>query len=424
LLKGLSALQGKIGMTRMAAALGVAWMAGCFLQPATAREVFEGTFTINGQTVQASGSDAEGFANLFTDSGLRGLVSTYTTTSAATASVSLRGVPATLSYNANSTTLRLQVPGANIDRSFTGATRDESQDEALRWLRGQGDSDVSRLLRFAVSSTPIDPVAGNPNSLMSTMGAADFGAATGASGARVGSSGQGGSFGAGARFGSYSAGGYDTSVYTLPLSYSYGFEGGTALLIDAPITLMDTSDAQSYSGSIGVGLRMPVPIGLGESVQWSLTPMLRTGAVGSVELGTVGAIWSASLTSVLNLRLNEATTLTIGNMVGRLQTIPVTIQDYDISYELVNNIFRNGVVLTRSAGVMLGREVTVSGFVVDTRFTGDSLFVNSYQEYGAFLNFGNPVQVGGMNVPMRIGATYIDGEQGYRGFTVNFGISF
>jgi hypothetical protein len=29
-----------------------------------------------------------------------------------------------------------------------------------------------------------------------------------------------------------------------------------------------------------------------------------------------------------------------------------------------------------------------------------------------------------MNVPMRIGATYIDGEQGYRGFTVNFGISF
>ncbi len=413
--------------------LGCGVVAFGITEPVEARSLFEGSVTVENSTAAGRQRETatinldrlENLVDLFSANGLQGIASSYNDNSRADASISLRGVPATLSYAENSPVLRLVVPGAGIDRSFAGATRDESRDLAERWFRGQGSEELTQLLRFAVSSTPVDPVAGNPNSLMSQMGAADFGAATSGTrlGAGFGAASQGGRVGLGARFGSYTAGGYDTKTYTLPLSYSYGFSG-PELIIDAPLTLLDTSGAQSYSGSLGVGVRVPMRIGLPDFLDWSLTPMIRGGAVGSVELGAVSAMWSASLTSSLGIRLGENTALTIGNMYGRLQTVPVTIQDYNISYELKNNMFRNGVVLTQGIGEVLGRATSLSVFAVDTRFSGDALFVRSYQEFGAFLNLGEPLRMGGMSIPFRIGATYTRGENDYRGFAINLGVSF
>jgi hypothetical protein len=399
-------------MRRTAAWLGFALAMGAL--PAAARDAFEGLFEVDGQTSAATRSNAEDFADLFTDAGLSSLFGNYTTVSATTAAVSLRGVPATLSYAAGSTTLRLVVPSAGIDESFTGLTRDESQDLALKWLQGGGGAALTRLLRQAVATTPIDPVAGNPNSLMSLMGAADFGVATGAvPGGRV-------SFGA--RFGSYSAEGYGTDVYTLPLGTAFDLgESGTTLVLDVPLTLTSTSASQSYSGSAGLGVRVPIPLGL-SGVSWSVLPMLRLGGVGSVDLGAVGAIWSASLTSTLDLTIRQGTRVTIGNMVARLQTLPLKVGDYDVSYELTNQMFRNGVIASQDIGEWFGRPVQASAFFIDTRFTGDELFVSSYQEFGGFLSFG--VQARGQRIPLSLGVTVLNGEHGYRGYSVNLGMSF
>jgi hypothetical protein len=383
--------------------------------PAAARDAFEGTFTVNGQSTTTSRRDAEEFVNLFTDTGLRSLFSTYTATSPASADVSLRGVPASLSYNAGSTTLRLVVPSAGIDESFTGATRDASQDLALEWLRGRGGGALTRLLQQAVATTPIDPVAGNPNSLMSQMGASDFGAATG-----IGAPGS--SFSLGARFGSYSAEGFDTRVWTLPLGYAFGMSNGMTLLLDAPLTLLDSAGTQSYSGSFGVGLRLPIRLALPETVRWSLTPMVRAGAVGSSSLGAVGGMWSASLTSTLDWQVTPATGVTIGNMVSRLQTLPVNIGEYDVSYELTNVMFRNGVIASQAIGEWLGRPVRASAFAIDTRFTGDALFVRSYQEFGGFLSFSTGQ--GGQGLPLSLGVTVLNGDRGYRGYSLNLGMTF
>jgi hypothetical protein len=151
-------------------------------------------------------------------------------------------------------------------------------------------------------------------------------------------------------------------------------------------------------------------------------PLLRVGGVGSVDLGAVGAIWSASLTSVLDLRLREGTSLTIGNMAAQLQTIPLAAGDYDVSYELSNQMFRNGIIASQEVGEWFGRPVKASAFLIDTRFTGDALFVRSYQEFGGFVSFG--VQAGGTRVPLSLGVTVLNGERGYRGYSLNLGMSF
>jgi hypothetical protein len=399
---------------------------------AQARDLFEGRFTttdpISGVTQSASAgrNNVLDFADLFTDAGLKSTLSGYTPISAATASVSLRGVPATLSYAANSPVLRLQIPSIGIDRSFNGATRDQSQDLAVEWLRGGGGAELTRFLKEAVATTPVDPVAGNPNSLMSQMGASDFNVATGGgftAGGRSDVAG-GGRFDLGARFGRYTADGFDTNVYTLPLGYSYGLNNGMRLIIDAPLTLLSTSGAQSYSGSVGVGLRIPISVNLPESLSWALIPMMRAGGVGSVELGAVGGLWSASLTSALDWRAREGTTFTLANMASRLETMSVTISDFGISYDLTNYMFRNGLIATQRLGELAGRQVSGSLFAVDTRFTGDDLYVKAYQEYGGYLTFGDPVTVAGMRVPIRLGATFTQGDNGYRGFSANLGFTF
>ncbi|WP_431280545.1 hypothetical protein ACQW02_14100 [Humitalea sp. 24SJ18S-53] len=391
---------------------------------ARAADLFSGTFTSDGSSTYASVRTAQDFTALLTTSGIERLLPAYTDVSAASISASFRGVPATLSFPSNSTTLQFVVPGAAVNESFTGATRDDSRDMLIEWLKGQGGSQLSQILQLAVATTGVDPVAGNPTSLMSMMGASDFNSATGIGGP-VAATGSGrGSIGLGARFGSYTIGSNDTSVIVAPISYTHTFANGSALIVDVPLTLLDTNGAQSYSGSVGVGYRFPVPVPLPADWQWALTPALRFGGVGSIDMGAVGGLWSGSVTSALTAPLRDGTYLTLGNMISLLRTIPISYGGYNVSYELQNTMYRNGLILNQRLGEFRGREISASIFAIDTRFTGDALYVNNYQEYGVFLNAGEPMRLGGLTVPLRAGVTYLNGERGYSGFTVNLGVTF
>jgi hypothetical protein len=404
-------------MIRQSAVVATAFMTISLAGPVQARDIYEGVFTVDGQTTRAGTSNAEDFVDLLTNNGLNSLFSNYSTSSQANIDASLRGVPAQLSYNFGSTALRLVIPSAGVDETFTGATRDESQDLALEWLKGRGGDALTRVLQQAVATTSIDPVAGNPNSLMSQMGASDFGSALG-----LGGNG-GGRYGFGARFGSYSAQGYDTDVYTLPLNTSFDLQNGRALLIDVPLTFSSTDAAQSYSGSFGLGVRLPINLGQPDTLAWSLTPMLRGGGVGSLDIGAVGGIWSASLTSSLQWQARPGTRLILGNMVSRLQTLPVNVGGYNVSYELTNYMYRNGVVATQDVGTWFNRNVQATVFAVDTRFTGDELYIKNYQEYGGYLSFGQS-NAGGASLPLSLGVTLMQADRGYRGFSINLGSSF
>jgi hypothetical protein len=359
---------------------------------------------------------ARGFASFTTISdtydalstqGLQRIVAGYTETSAATAAVNLRGIPAIASFAAGSPFLRVQVPGPGIDELFLGATREESRRLFEDWLKGRGASNVNSLLRYGVRTTGGDPIAGNPAAAMNQFVAQDFGRAIEAE------LGGGAGFGMGIRFSLFSTARFDTRQTTLPLNYTWEPTRDDTIEFDAPIAYSDINGAASYGGSFGILYRRRI------FEWWSLQPSLRVGAAGSADLGGGSGIYSLALHSTLRFNLPAQFRIAIINGLTYISTFPVSVGRYSIDYDLTNLVFRNGIVLSRNLGLELrGRPVTGSLFAIDTRFTGDAVYVRSYQEFGFFLSWGRE------SGPIRAGLTYLTGERGTRGLTFNAGIEF
>lgn len=220
---------------------------------AAARDPFSVTLTVDGQTGTQGFTRLQDAYNALYTAGLQSIVGGYTDVSAATASINLRGVPATAVYTASSPALRIIVPGPGIDITFNGATRDESQQLFVDWLRGQGSSQVNEVLRYAAANTAIDPVAGNPNAAMNQFVAADFGRALEAS---VGGTPAG--FGLAARFGSFTAAGYNSRSLSVPLNQTFNLSESDTIELDFPLTWTNTEGAQSYAGNLGILYRRKV----------------------------------------------------------------------------------------------------------------------------------------------------------------------
>jgi hypothetical protein len=93
-------------------------------------------FAVGDQTVTAGVSDLPDFAELFDDESLSRLIEGYTPGSGLLAAVDLRGVPAIISYDPDSTTLNLIIPQV-FDLDFTGETREDAQEQLEDFLRGK-----------------------------------------------------------------------------------------------------------------------------------------------------------------------------------------------------------------------------------------------------------------------------------------------
>ena len=144
------------------------------LSAAQAREAFTAVLSANGESRTYSYNSIEDAIDSVSGTSLRTLLPSYRENAPATASFNLRGLAATIEYPTSGSTIVLKVPSAGIERTFTGATRDEAQDAVTEYFKGGGGADVTKVLQAAVRETAIDPVAGNPDSLMSLMGEADF----------------------------------------------------------------------------------------------------------------------------------------------------------------------------------------------------------------------------------------------------------
>jgi hypothetical protein len=372
-----------------------------------AADPFSVTLNVEGQSGSRGFTRIQDAYNSLDTAGLQSIVGGYTDISAADVALNLRGVPATGIFSANSPALRVIVPGVGIDVTFNGATRDESQQLFVDWLRGQGSSQVNEVLRYAAATTSIDPVAGNPNAAMNQFVAADFGRALEASidGGQAG-------FGLAARFGSFTAAGYNSRSLSVPMNQTFVLSENDTIELDLPLTWTNTEGAQSYAGNLGILYRRKI------FDWWTLQPSLRVGGVGSIDLGGGSGVYSAALNSTIQFPISDEVRMTIANGVTYVSTFPVSIGSYSVNYDMQNTVFRNGIVLTGDFGIRIAdRSVLLSAFAVDTRFTGDAVFISNYQEFGVFAQWG---RVG----PFRVGATFLTGEQGVRGFYLNTGIQF
>ena len=127
--------------------------------------------------------------------------------------------------------------------------------------------------------------------------------------------------------------------------------------------------------------------------------------------------WGGDCAS-LPFPVSDQIRMTIANGITYVSTFPVSVGSYSINYDMQNTVFRNGLMLTGDFGLRLAdRPLLLSAFAVDTRFTGDAVFIQNYQEFGVFAQLGR-------DSPIRLGATFLTGDQGVRGFYLSTGVQF
>jgi hypothetical protein len=343
------------------------------LSSAQAREAFTAVLSANGESRTYSYDSIEDAIDSVSGTSLRSLLPSYRDNAPATASFNLRGLAATIEYPSAGSTIVLKVPSAGIERTFTGATRDEAQDAVTDYFKGAGGADVTKVLQAAVRETAIDPVAGNPDSLMSLMGEADFAQGTDALGGAAGS-GAPNLLGFSVEGGRGTAsGGYDQNRVSGTFSYRFNFEeSNAAVLVDLPVNWVRSGKSDSLSGSLGLGVRLPV------TDRWSITPAVRAGVAGSIDLGAAAVVYSGSVTSDFRWDWN-GWHFGLGNMAGLYRATGVSVGDYDIDYDLTNVILRNGISVSRDL-TEGPAPLRVTAAFTDSRYLGDDLYVKGFDE--------------------------------------------
>lgn len=381
---------------------------------AEARDLFTSSISVDGAPFHAQGTNrARHIPELFDNDSLSAIDPGYAITDPVTGLIDLRGLAAELSYAGGSTALRFRVDAAGIDVSFDGGSRDASQEQFERWLlEGDGSGSATALLQAMVAYSPVDPVAGNPNSLESRMFGADY---------RMGTSGQFQSWAEGAAIpnlfrvdlggGYYNADGWDVASIDVPLHFSFGVDR-LALLVDVPVTFTSTQGAWTGMGSGALALRV-APL-----EWWALTPAVRIGGVGSIDLGGLAVMYSGSLTSHIRLPWGPFV-FGIGNMGGVASTIDsVEIAGYSLAYDLTNWVTRNGGYIEGNLGSdWLGAGFGWRVFGSDVRFFGDDLYMDSYAEVGVGAGAGAVLLGLGLEV------SYLFGQD-YDGVSARLGLRF
>lgn len=406
---------------------------------ALATDPYSTIITVNNSTVLNQGfTTVTDLLNTFTDASFK----TFDPNNLpATSTIDLRGLTGVvLNYQpaggGSPAQLTLQIPSLTINKTFSGSNLDQSEQLLKSFLEGNGgQSLISKLSNALAASSPIDPIAGNPTSLLSSMVNANFSAGGSGAGVDAGVSGGGVSVGAGGaaqmggqpqnflalatHFSSYTQHDNDTEIVSLPLSFTHDFSDPRyALTFDIPIAYMKSDGAQSGSVSFGAGLRLPA------AERWSLTPMLRVGAGGSEDLGAAAVIYSGGLMSDYRFLPVGGVRIGLLDMVTYYKTSSVKIGNYDSGYDLSNVVYRNGLDFSGETGWRVsGIPTTWGAQVVRTDFTGDQLFCRYSNDFS--LSIGTRQRRGEVlwNA-LRLGVTYTYAGEDIRGFGVNMGYTF
>ncbi|MGB0466285.1 MAG: hypothetical protein ACPGF7_01985 [Pontibacterium sp.] len=364
-------------------------------------------------------NDAEDSLNAFDVANLTANLPGFNAaTDSATAVLDYRGLDMAFEYPVNSAALIFSVPSLGITQTFSGATRAESNDLLIDFLQSEGGDLLNRINKTLAEVSATDPIAGNPNSLMSTqldtihnIAISDNNTST-----RADTFDTDNKFDIGIRFASHRAEGNDIESVQLPLSYTFNFDNrpGHKLQIRLPVSYtLINNQAESYT--LGSSLAYSFPV----NDQLSFTPAITYGAAGSVNLGTVAALQTLSLTTRYDFEmLNHQ--WRFGNTLARLRTLELDFGDYVINPDLSNNAIVNSLTW-RSVPVDWA---DLDVFFSDTRFYGDKLYSERSNEIG-FSMTPTHNRFGFSDFAFRGGASYVFTDRDeLNGFKFNMNSSF
>lgn len=370
--------------------------------------------TQSGQTLCAS--KAETFLDAAKNFSLSNLH--YTQQSAADVQGRFSDIGLSLSYGPNSNTLVFRMPELGVNKTFSGASRDDSEQQFVDYIK---KSDIiGRMMNYQAKNSATSPIAGVGGAIP-MAGAADF--ANGfdtlskitAGGAQ--STASNNLIGIGLSYGSYNISGSADNVKTasVPLSYTIrnDIDPRRQLIFSLPLTKVSVGDADSYHGGLGVAYRLPL------SDHWTLTPGGKYAVVASKDRATVSTVMSASLMSTYAIP-TEHYDFAIGNMIGRYQTGKFSSGDYSFNPDVKLTMTRNGVMMS-SVPAFLGGKLAAEYSFIDTRYLGAKPFVSNTQEIG--VTIGTNRNASNARSYTRAGLSYVRGKD-TRGFTLNLGYWF
>jgi len=383
---------------------------------AGARDLFQSRISVDNQTVLSGTNSLTDFSELFDEDSLSELFPGFTPASSFGAALDLRGVDALLSSPANSPTLRLQVPAIGIDVSFDGSDLDDSQELLEAWLEGGVDSAgasqqaLTRLLTALLVASPVDPVAGNPNSLQSRMFARDF--SLGTLGPFLGDFEEGGpgriplQFRMEADYGYYASGPYDGQ--TLELDLVAGAHAFRRVSLVGDVSLLygrSEGEAQTVMGSLGMALQGRILDG------WNLALAGRFGISGSVDLGALAALYSVSAVSHARWELDWFR-LELKNMIGFSNDAgPIEIEGLNLNYDITNVVLRNGIELSRPLPFgVAGRPARARLFLIDSEYLVDDLFLEHSDEVGIGIGLSDRSGIPAYD-PIRLDLSWVVGRR-------------
>lgn len=356
-----------------------------------AKQLFITIITVDGTDTAREGTNKLlRVTDFFSNTSLEDIFPNYTETSSVFARLDFRGVATIVEFEQGSTELIFRIPGRDFEVRFDGENRDESREQFKDWLRGNFDSieaprkSLTRLLQIAVASSPVDPVAGNPNSLFTRMIVDDFN--QGITGPFISSNkpiaGQKNNFSIAAEVSAFNADPYDGESFSIPISYKWNMKWHPklSLIVDFPILITRTQTAWSYMGSLGLGAQYR------PTKWWSLTPMARLGGVGSFDVGALAFPISGTMTNYFHYQF-PTTHVGWASQGGAITTIDgIEIAGWDLSYELTNYVWRNGGDLLQQMDFkILGNQAAFKFFLNHTKFWGNELYLESFFDMGVGL---------------------------------------
>ena len=310
-------------------------------------------------------------------SNLHSLNPAYTGTQSAIVSIDYRGVALTASYVATGgSTLVLSIPSIGLSHTFDGGTRDATQQLLKNYFKQNDEDILGRLGHDLAKHSPVDPIAGNPNSLMSQLVASDFAAGFVDT---LSTANRGPAINLGSidpRYSHLREGGIINNAVMLPLAWSIRSDDDPRrqFTIRVPLAASDTDGSKSYYAGLGASLGLPV------TGHWTLTPALDYAASGSRDLGSLAGVGSVSLTSAYLLPF-DAFDVAIGDMVGYYRALRIKSGDYGYDPDIRNTVIRNGVIVAQPTA-LFGRRVDLHYSLTDTHFFGDPLYARHYDEIG------------------------------------------
>ena len=345
----------------------------------------------------------------------------YVDTNQITASLDFRGLPMTLKFSENSSVLVLEISSVDIQETFQGKDREASIRLLEEWFKNGNKSDIEKIMKELAGVSPIDPIAGNPNSLMGTMVTNDFSLGF----HKVNKNSRPAPVIIAPVFNSLNIEGKQSDSLTLPLAYKFnsGDNPRENLIVSFPLSYVKVEGAKTYT--VGFGLAYALPI----NNKWTITPSTKYAVVGSKSLGSLAQMSGTSLTSSYTIDIGNKYALTFANMLGYYTTVKLFDTDYAFNPGISNTVFRNAIMYSFPSDKIY-KESSTDIFVINTQYTGTKLFLESYDEIG--FSFGFNKSVINRNTKednyefdseLKLGISYLTSSKA-DGFEVNFGYAF